>query len=78
MEPSPFWKGVRQEATAGLIIAGAVAAVTGIFYLSYTVPTKLDDVLSNQQEIKSRFSKAEETIQDHEQRLIKLELFPQR
>ena len=69
-----FWRGVRQEAVAGIVVLAVGSAGAGIFYLCYTVPTKLDDVLSNQQVIQKRIGDVEDKVMDHDVRLIKLEL----
>ena len=69
-----FWRGVKQEALAGLAVLAIGSAAAGIFYLVYTVPTKLDDVLSNQQVIQQKVGEIEEKVVDHDVRLIKLEL----
>ena len=76
-EPQPgFWRGVKQEAIAGTAVLAVGSAAAGIFYLVYTVPTKLDDVLSNQQIIQRKVGDIEEKVLDHDVRLIKLELRP--
>ena len=69
-----FWHGVRQEATAGVAVLAIGAASAGIFYLVYTVPTKLDNVLSNQEIIQKKVGEIEDTVHDHDVRIIKLEL----
>ena len=69
-----FWRGVRQEAVAGIVVLAVGSVGAGIFYLCYTVPTKLDDVLSNQQVIQKRIGDVEDKVMDHDVRLIKLEL----
>jgi archaellum biogenesis protein FlaJ (TadC family) len=69
-----FWRGVKQEALAGLAVLAVGSAAAGIFYLVYTVPTKLDDVLSNQQVIQQKVGEIEDKVLDHDVRLIKLEL----
>lgn len=74
-EPQPgFWRGVRQEALAGIVVLAVGSAGAGIFYLCYTVPTKLDDVLNNQQLIQKKLGDVEDTVHDHDVRIIKLEL----
>ena len=74
-EPQPgFWRGVRQDAIAGIVVLAVGSAGAGIFYLCYTVPTKLDDVLSNQQVIQRKLGDVEDKVLDHDVRLIKLEL----
>ena len=72
--PTGFWRGVRQEAIAGIVVLSVGSAGAGIFYLCYTVPTKLDDVLSNQQLIQRKLGDVEDKVMDHDVRLIKLEL----
>ena len=69
-----FWRGVRQEAVAGIVVLAVGSLGAGIFYLCYTVPTKLDDVLSNQQVIQKRIGDVEDKVMNHNVRLIKLEL----
>ena len=69
-----FWRGVRQEALAGIVVLAIGSAGAGIFYLCYTVPTKLDDVLSNQQLIQKKLGDVEDKVLDHDVRIIKLEL----
>jgi hypothetical protein len=56
------------------VYAAVGSAGAGIFYLCYTVPTKLDDVLSNQQLIQKKLGDVEDKVMDHDVRLIKLEL----
>ena len=74
MSENGFWRGVKQETIAGIGVAATVALASGIFYLVYTVPTKLDDVLQNQVKFEEKIGKMDDRILDHEQRLIKLEL----
>ena len=69
-----FWRGVRQDAIAGIVVLAVGSAGAGIFYLCYTVPTKLDDVLSNQQLIQKKLGDVEDKVLDHDVRIIKLEL----
>ena len=69
-----FWRSVRQEALAGIVVLAVGSAGAGIFYLCYTVPTKLDDVLSNQQLIQKKVGEIEDKVSDHDVRIIKLEL----
>jgi uncharacterized alkaline shock family protein YloU len=71
----PFnWLQVKQEAIAGLIVIAAAAAIGGIGYIAYTVPSKLDHVLNNQEEFRGRIVKLETQGDAHEVRLIKLEM----
>jgi hypothetical protein len=74
MSENGFWRGVKQETIAGIGVAATVALASGIFYLVYTVPTKLDDVLQNQVKFEEKIGKMDDRILDHEQRLIKLEI----
>jgi len=72
--PQGFWRGVRQEAIAGIVVLAVGSAGAGIFYLCYTVPTKLDDVLSSQQMIQKKLGDVEDKVLDHDIRIIKLEM----
>ena len=76
MSENGFWRGVKQETVAGIGVAATLALASGIFYLVYTVPTKLDDVLQNQIKFEEKIGKMDDRILDHEQRLIKLEIKP--
>jgi hypothetical protein len=75
LESNPgFWRGVKQEAVAGLAVVAIGSAAAGILYLVYTVPTKLDNVLGNQAEIQKKLGGIEVTVHDHDVRIIKLEM----
>lgn len=78
MEPANkgigFWREVKQEAIAGLIVAGAVAGCGGIIYLVYTVPSRLDQVLQNQSDFKETIRRHQDQLADHDRRIIRLEL----
>ena len=74
MADGGFWRGVKQETVAGIGVAATIAVSSGIFYLVYTVPTKLDDVLQNQLKFEEKMGRIEDRMLDHEQRLIKLEI----
>jgi predicted PurR-regulated permease PerM len=72
--PDSFWRGVKQEAAAGLVVLLAGGAITGIGYLVYTVPSQLERVIQNQEQFKARVGELEDTVKDHDVRIIKLEL----
>jgi hypothetical protein len=76
--PSPsdtsFWRAVKQEAIAGLVVLLAGGGITGIGYLVYTVPSQLDRVIQNQEQFKTRVGELEDTVKDHDVRIIKLEM----
>jgi hypothetical protein len=72
--PSFSWAGVKQEAIAGLITIAAASAVGGIGYIAYTVPSKLDHVIKNQEEYRGRLIKLEAQNEEQEVRIIKLEM----
>jgi hypothetical protein len=65
---------VKQEAAAGLVVLLAGGAITGIGYLVYTVPSQLERVIQNQEQFKARVGELEDTVKDHDVRIIKLEL----
>lgn len=71
---SSFWRGVKQEAAAGLLVLLAGVGITGIGYLVYTVPSQLERVIQNQEQFKTRVDELENTVKDHDVRIIKLEL----
>ena len=69
-----FWRAVKQEAIAGLVVLLAGGGITGIGYLVYTVPSQLDRVIQNQEQFKTRVGELEDTVKDHDVRIIKLEM----
>lgn len=69
-----FWRGVKQETVAGIGVAATIGLASGIFYLVYTVPTKLDDLLESQTRFEKQIEKIDRRVLDHESRLIKIEL----
>ena len=71
---SSFWRGVKQEAIAGLVVLLAGGAITGIGFLVYTVPSKLDHLIQNQETFKTRIGELEDSVKDHDVRIIKLEM----
>lgn len=75
-QPSFSWREVKQEAIAGLIIIAAVGVIGGIGYIAYTVPSKLDHVIKNQEEYTGRLNKLEAQNENQEVRIIKLEMRP--
>ena len=68
------WLEVKQEAIAGLLVVGAVSVVGGIGYIAYTVPHKLDRVISNQMEYEQRITDLEDEVKDHRDRITRLEV----
>ena len=70
---SLFWPEVKAQAAAGLIVLAVGSTLAGVGYLIYTVPSRLDQVLSNQTEIKGRMVQMEDLGRDLERRVIKLE-----
>ena len=73
MSSPMFWPEVRAQAAAGLIVLAVGSTLAGVGYLIYTVPSRLDQVLSNQGEIKGRMVQVETMSRDFERRLIRLE-----
>lgn len=69
-----FWRTVKQDTLAGLAVLAIGSAAAGIFYLVYTVPTKLDDLLSNQEVIQKKLGELDDKVMDHDVRIIKLEM----
>lgn len=71
--PSPFWQEVKAQATAGTLVVAISAIFGGIVYLVHTVPGKLDEVINNQTQFKGRIDVLEREVDQHSERLIKLE-----
>ena len=69
-----FWPEVKAQAAAGLIVLAVGSTLAGVGYLIYTVPSRLDLVLSNQSEIKTRMVQVEAMGRDLERRVIRLEV----
>jgi hypothetical protein len=70
------------EATAAAVLASAIASTTGgVAWLVVQLPNRLqqmessiDRILNNQERFETKFSGVEEKLQDHDRRIIKLEL----
>ena len=71
--PSPFWREVKAQATAGTLVVAITGIFGGVVYLIHTVPNKLDEVLSNQTQFKNKIDKLELEVDQHAERLIRLE-----
>jgi hypothetical protein len=79
------WLTVREQALAGVFVS-LVIAITGtiagsIAWIAFTVPSKLDDVILNQEsmkkdqnELKTRFFVLEQSVSRQHERIIRLEL----
>ena len=75
-----FWAEVKAQVLAGGAVILITATAGGIFYLAYTVPSQLAQILKNQEEFKTdldtnRRDTLENTrkIGEHDGRLIRLE-----
>lgn len=67
------WHKVKEQTLAGLLLTTVVTIVGGIGYIAYTVPSKLDHVINNQEEFRARLIKLENHDENQEIRIIKLE-----
>jgi len=75
--PRPsFWEEVRESVVAGaiLLILGAMGA--GTVFLVYTVPTRLDHVLMNQNGFREELNNLKNRLFDHDRRLFYIERRP--
>lgn len=70
---STNWQEIRAQTIASLIVVSVIAVIGGIAYIAYTVPTKLDHVITNQEELHTRIKTLENQNQLQEVRIIKLE-----
>jgi hypothetical protein len=70
------------EATAAAVLASAIASTTGgVAWLVVQLPSRLQQmessierILGNQERFELKFSGLEEKVQDHDRRIIRLEL----
>jgi len=70
------------EATAASVLAAAIIGTAGgMGWLLVTLPTRLNQlessvtrILSNQDQFEARFNGLEKTVQEHDRRIIKLEI----
>jgi septal ring factor EnvC (AmiA/AmiB activator) len=70
------------EATAAAVLASAIASTTGgVAWLVVQLPSRLQQmessierILNNQEKFENKFSGLEEKVQDHDRRIIRLEL----
>lgn len=74
--PSTFWREVRAQAIAGTLVIVTGSILAGIVYLIHTVPTQLNQVLTNQQTFGGRLEAVEKKVEDQGDRIIRLETKP--
>lgn len=74
--PSPFWQEVKAQAIAGTLVVVTGSILAGIVYLVHTVPSQLNQVLSNQQTFRGRLETVERKVDDQNGRIIRLESRP--
>jgi len=72
---------VAQGTSATVLAASIVGTATGVGWLAVNVPSRLQQleaqitqILKNQDLFSERFQKIEETVDEHDRRIIKLEL----
>jgi len=81
-ERSRFSRVQVLEATAAAVLAAAIlGTASGVGWLAIALPnrlanleTRINSVLYNQQRFESRFQNLETEVQDHDRRIIRLEL----
>lgn len=69
----PFWQEVKAQAIAGTLVIVVGGIFGGTIYLIHTVPSKLDEVLRNQGDLKGRLDRLEPRVEDQDNRIIRLE-----
>lgn len=74
--PNTFWREVRAQAIAGTLVIVTGSILAGIVYLIHTVPTQLNQVLTNQQTFGGRLEAVEKKVEDQDDRIIRLETKP--
>lgn len=67
------WHEIKSQTIASLIVVSVISMIGGIAYIVYTVPTKLDQVITNQAEFRNRITQLENKQYLQEVRIIKLE-----
>jgi hypothetical protein len=70
---SPFWREVKAQAIAGILVVVGASTLGGIAYLIHRVPTQLDRVIENQSQFKGRLDTLEREVDQHGERIIRLE-----
>ena len=74
--PNTFWREVKAQAIAGTLVIVTGSILAGIVYLIHTVPTQLNQVLTNQQTFGGRLETVEKKVEDQGDRIIRLEARP--
>jgi hypothetical protein len=74
--PAPFWREVRAQAIAGTLVVVAASTLGGIAYLIHRVPSQLDRVIENQNQFRGRLEVMERTVDQHGDRIVRLEAKP--
>ena len=71
--PPPLWREVKAQFLAGTMIVVATSILGGIGYLIHRVPTQLDRVIENQTQFRGRLEVMERTVDQHGDRIVRLE-----
>ena len=71
--PPPLWREVKAQAIAGTFVVVAASLLGGIGYLIHRVPTQLDRVIENQTQFRGRLEMMERTVDQHGDRIVRLE-----
>ena len=73
---SRIMAGLGRETVAGLIVLGAGALVSGIVFLGFTLPEEVNQLLTRQQMIRTTQERIWTKLEDHHERIIRLEARP--
>jgi predicted PurR-regulated permease PerM len=65
---------VTESIVAALMVTLISGTSGGVLWLVVQLPNRLQQILNNQERFETKFSGLEEKLQDHDRRIIRLEL----
>lgn len=72
-KPASYWAPVTQQFLAGLLLTGVIGITGGVFYIGWTVPTLLKEIIANQAAAEKRMNQFDGRLNNVEGKVNKLD-----
>jgi hypothetical protein len=72
-QPPSFWAPVTQQFLAGLLLVAVTGITGGVFYIGWTVPTLLKEIIANQAATEKRLNQFDGRLNNVEGQVKKLD-----
>ena len=72
-QPPSFWAPVTQQFLAGLLLVAVTGITGGVFYIGWTVPTLLKEIIANQAATEKRLNQFDGRLNNVEGRVKNLD-----